>query len=307
MNSLRLFFLKKVLDIFCQEGNVITLIDIGAQGGLEPRWRGIEKYLNYCGVEPDARSSTLLSGKDNKFSSYHIIPFALWSTSLSLAINLCRQPSASSVYKPNRDFLNKFPNASRFDIQSEVLVEAKALDEVFEGDADFLKIDTQGAELEIIKGSTNHLNLCMGLEVEVQFHKIYKEEPLFHDVSTYLESQNFQFIDFIHLKRWGRGKHDNRGQLIFADALFLRSPEFILQQNSVRSCEKYIAICLIYNRFDLVDVILKSEIGVNKISPKAKKYITVLENFYNLTFLMTRCVSNLQRRIHSNYRSHFLY
>lgn len=307
MISLRLFFLKKVFDVFCQDGNGISLVDIGAQGGLEPRWRGLEQYLNYCGFEPDLRSSTLLSGKGIKFLNYKIIPFALWSASLRLIINLCRQPSASSVYKPNKEFLNKFPNASRFDIQGEELVEAKALDEIFDGDVNFLKIDTQGSELEIIKGSVNHLKTCMGLEVEVQFHKIYKEEPLFHDVSSYLETQNFEFIDFIHLKRWGRGKNDNRGQLVFADALFLRSPEFILQQNLVHSCKKYIAICLIYNRFDLVDVILKSEIGVNTISPNAKSYIKILKNFYNLTFLMTRGISNLQRRIHSNYRSHFLY
>ena len=32
-----------------------------------------------------------------------------------------------------------------------------------------------------------------------------------------------------------------------------------------------------------------------------------IEKFYNLTFLMTRGISNLQRRIHFNSKSHFLY
>jgi FkbM family methyltransferase len=307
MNKLRLLYLKKIFSLFFNFENCISLVDIGAQGGLEPRWKGIDKYINYCGVEPDARSSNLLSKKVTGFNSYTIIPFALWSTSKDLLLNLCRQPSASSIFKPNKEFLDKFPNADRFDIQKTAQIRTKKLDEVFNGNADFLKIDTQGAELEIIKGSVQHLIRTIGLEVEVQFHKIYSDEPLFHDVASYLETHKFDFIDFIHLKRWGRYKLDNRGQLIFADALFLRSPEFILEKNSLELCKKYIGICLIYNRFDYINVILGSSIGKNKISSKSKKYIKVLEGLYNITFFLTRGVSNLQRRVHSNYRSHFLY
>lgn len=303
----RLSILKKIFNNFFNSKKSITLVDIGAQGGLEPRWRGLDGYINYCGVEPDSRSNIQLAKKVTNFNEYTIIPYALWSSSKDLLLNQCRQPSASSIFKPNKVLLDKFPNADRFDIQKTIQIQAKKLDEVFNGNVDFLKIDTQGAELEIIKGSVERLCHAIGLEVEVQFHKIYNDEPLFHDVSLFLEAQKFEFIDFIHLKRWGRHKLDNRGQLIFADALFLRSPEFILEKDSLELCEKYIGICLIYNRFDYIKIILDSHFGINKISSKSKIYIRFLECLYNITFILTRGVSNLQRKVHSNYRSHFLY
>jgi FkbM family methyltransferase len=307
MNKLRIFFLKKIFASFFFGKDCISLIDIGAEGGLEPRWRDINEFLHYTGVEPDNRSSKVLVKSGTPFRSFRIIPFALWSTSKELQLNLCRQPSASSVFEPNKDFLNRFPRVERFDVEKVIQIQAKKLNEILEGNVDFLKIDTQGAELEIIKGAVDNLKNAIGLEVEVQFHKIYVGEPLFQDVSSYLESHNFEFIDFVHLKRWGRYKLDNRGQLVFADALFLRSPEYILQKGSIELSQKYIAICLIYNRFDFVNIILDSNVMNNNVSNKIKKYIKILEFIQNITFLFTRGISNIQRRVHSNYRSHFLY
>jgi hypothetical protein len=43
--------------------NGVSLIDIGAAGDLQPRFKAIEKYLNYYGFEPDSRSRKKLLKK----------------------------------------------------------------------------------------------------------------------------------------------------------------------------------------------------------------------------------------------------
>lgn len=36
---------------------VLTLLDIGAAGGVQPRWKQITRKTGYIGFEPDARSN----------------------------------------------------------------------------------------------------------------------------------------------------------------------------------------------------------------------------------------------------------
>jgi hypothetical protein len=36
--------------------NAINLLDIGAAGGIEPRWKKISRKINYFGFEPDERA-----------------------------------------------------------------------------------------------------------------------------------------------------------------------------------------------------------------------------------------------------------
>ena len=58
LNIFRIFFLefyKNTLKSLPNNGE-ITLIDIGAAGDIEPRWKPFEEFLNYIGLEPDERS-----------------------------------------------------------------------------------------------------------------------------------------------------------------------------------------------------------------------------------------------------------
>jgi len=43
----------------------ITLIDIGAAGEIEPRWKSMSRHLNYIGFEPDERSRKLMKNNTN--------------------------------------------------------------------------------------------------------------------------------------------------------------------------------------------------------------------------------------------------
>ena len=96
---------------------------------------------------------------------------------------------------------------------------------------DYMKIDTQGSELEILKGSTNFLDGIIGLEVEVEFVEIYKGQPLFPEVNEFIQSHGFSLIDMKRTfwKRRVRDAGDGKGQIIFADVLYFKQPEQVLK------------------------------------------------------------------------------
>ena len=51
---------------------------------------------------------------------------------------------------------------------------------------DFIKLDTQGSELDILHGAGSLLDNCSGLQLEVMFSPLYEGQPLFADVDAYL-------------------------------------------------------------------------------------------------------------------------
>ena len=46
----------------------------------------------------------------------------------------------------------------------------------------YIKIDTQGSELDILKGSTNSIRFALALQIEVEFEALYADQPLFPQI-----------------------------------------------------------------------------------------------------------------------------
>lgn len=94
---------------------------------------------------------------------------------------------------------------------------------------DFLSLDTQGSELEILKGAVATLKSCVGIETEVSFRQVYKDSDLFGDISLFLSEQGFEFIGFTSLTFDAPRSMSQKGRcrklLSFADALFFRIPD----------------------------------------------------------------------------------
>ena len=291
--------------------NGITLIDIGAAGDIEPRWKKIEPFINYIGFEPDKRSRTQLLAKGNMCQKYEILPFAVWDKAGSVSINLCRKPKVSSHYEPNFPFLNSFRNPGRFDVLSTESLEAKALDDLEIELSDFIKIDIQGGELKALEGGQELLKKTLGLELEVEFLPLYSNQPLFGQICSFLADSGFEFIDFIDFARWGRDAKNGFGQCVFGDALFLRSPESLLDEGNVdvEIASKYLSICLLYNRFDLINKVLDllpEDILTGFL--EFEKVIKPLQRSFNRASSISRWINSVLKFTGlGEYRFHLIY
>lgn len=81
---------------------------------------------------------------------------------------------------------------------------------------DILKLDIQGAELAALRGAESFLNRqkIKVLFLEVEFMEIYKKQPLFHDIASYLYAKGYQLYDFRGLN------YTEKGQIAWGDAIF---------------------------------------------------------------------------------------
>jgi FkbM family methyltransferase len=243
------------------DGDAIALLDVGASGGIIPRWAPYRQNIAFTGIEPDERSipGLINSPESRVFRSYDIIPSGVWDVSGTVGISFTRKPMCSSHFSPNVPFLSRFPAVERFDIVGSGLIRCETIDALFAAagkHVDFVKLDLEGGELAVLEGAVQTLQSCFGLHVEVSFQWIRENQPLFGDVARFLKPHGMEFIDFVSLLRWERESFKGPGQAIFADALFLRAPEDLVALDegrfvTARSARVYLAILTIYDRYDL--------------------------------------------------------
>jgi len=260
----RLASFDKTSKLFSLLPNGLTLLDIGAAGGIEPRWEKVCKSLNYIGVEPDKRTNKELYVESKARNTYILEKFA-WDSDTEVEFNLCRKAHVSSVYTPNRELLNLFFDSERFDILKTEKVKASRLEvELKEHKVDFIKLDIQGGELNALKGIGDNLRNCLGVEVEVEFSDIYISPTLFSKVYEFLRNQGFYFCDFFRLSRWER-RSRGYGRCMFGNGLWLREIDSIAIQNDDEYL-KYSAICALYGKTD------EAIACMNLIKEKSRKH-----------------------------------
>lgn len=224
-----------------------TLVDIGARGDADPRWRMLGDRLALIGFEPDREECRRLNSASGGRSTF--LPDALSDRPQEITWHLGRSPGTSSCYKPDPRFLSRFPDAARFDVMEERRLAARTLDEATagRGPVDFIKLDTQGYEHKILSGGGERLAEAFGLEVE--FSPLYEGQPLFSDVDAAVRKLGFALFD-LRPCYWKRTTRPCRGagQLIFADALYFKDP--VASQVLPRNPAAALAICVLYGKFD---------------------------------------------------------
>ena len=286
----------------------ITLIDIGAAGGLEPRWNQIAKTLKYIGFEPDVSAHNKLKNKDVECREYNVHPFAVWSEASRVTINFSKKPEVSSHFPANMNFLANFPESDRFEKVRLESVESRTLDSLKIKEPDFIKIDIQGAELHALLGAKETLKFCIGVELEVEFMELYLGQPLFGEIAKYLIDSGFEFYDFLNLSRWERDSHSGLGQLVFGDALFLRSPEnFLTKMQSNQQISTYLAILALYNRFDVINYIQRNFAFTN--NHDYHEFFQVAAKFRNQldgVNVIVRVLNAIIRTVSPNFKLHLI-
>lgn len=191
-------------------------IDVGAYDG---------SFFEVIRNEATIGSSLLIEPQEVYYNRLHsryaadpsvkVIQSVLMSDSRPVSFHINKLSATSSVFAADEKLLG-----SEIDITGEaVQSQSKTLDQVAGAYAkiDLLKLDVQGAELEVLKGGTATLKRTRLAWIEVSFKPLYKNSPLFHDIQQYMESQGFVMINILP------GFRGKSGELLQADCLFKKA------------------------------------------------------------------------------------
>lgn len=112
-------------------------------------------------------------------------------------------PMCCSLYRPNEELLRLYNNFEVAYLKNTTEIDTVSLDyftEKYEiGAIDFIKIDIQGAELDVFKGGIRALQEILMIVCEVEFIPHYIDQPLFGDVCAFLAQHDLMFHKFLGL------------------------------------------------------------------------------------------------------------
>jgi FkbM family methyltransferase len=104
--------------------------------------------------------------------------------------------------------------------RTRISLRMRTLDEVLHTagmrSADFLKLDVQGYEIEVLKGGLTALNKAQVVLLEMSFLEYNRSAPLFDEVVCFMKSKEFVVFDICNLQRW------QEEVLLQADVLFVK-------------------------------------------------------------------------------------
>jgi len=187
-------------------------------------------------------------------------PYALGRNNEKKNFYITNHPMCCSLYKPNDSFNSLYNNLEVAYLKHEMEVETISLDFFVEenqiGEIDLLKIDVQGAELDIFKGGVKALKDVLQIVCEVEFVHHYENQPLFGDVSNFLSQYDFMFNKFLSIA--GRSlrpilleKNPNTmSQQLWADAVFIHHVQKIKNLNNEKLLKLSLIAC-VYGSVDL--------------------------------------------------------
>jgi len=234
----------------------LVIADIGCRWGFSKRFTDAEGTFQVFGFDPDSEECKNLNDR----YSHHavsIVPIALAGSNGRRTLYVTSEPACSSLLVPDPALTENYPALNCARQVSSKEIDTVTLDDwVAENNVpviDYIKIDTQGTELEILQGSTATLQQVRCLEVEVEFNRIYLDQPLFADVDSFLRNQGFvlwKLTNQVHYSNHGKPDvplgedsvfYDDRqrvqhpvfgGQLYWANAHFVKADVLSLTPKS---------------------------------------------------------------------------
>ncbi|HEY9778020.1 MAG TPA: FkbM family methyltransferase [Planktothrix sp.] len=264
---------------------VVTVLDVGAM----PMGMRAESYsplqgagiCRLIGIEPDEESFQKLKQlypRDTFLQKWV-------GTGDRQMIHWTGDRKNASLYEPDKRIASCFEHlAETMLLEHKEDVNTVRLDDLSElHDVDLIMNDAQGAELDILKGAQKSLDSAVVVECEVEFVQLYKDQPLFADVDTFLRSKGYQFHKFTH--QTGRLRHDyppelvlqtRSTQVLWANAVYVRSMFELEKIPKLKLLKLAVIMHMVYKSYDLALAALNvyDRSFNTRVGPAYKKALT---------------------------------
>ena len=108
-----------------------------------------------------------------------------------ISTSQAKNADSSSLYKPTKhlEIMPEIVFNETIKVQIQTLEEWTIKNSISK--IDFLWIDTQGSELDILKNAGSILDTVKAIHLEVNFVQLYENIPLYDQIKFFLESQGF--------------------------------------------------------------------------------------------------------------------
>jgi FkbM family methyltransferase len=163
-----------ILDLISGERPVVNIVDVGAMSLGEDHFQkllesGIAKVVGFEPVQSECNKLNAMHRPNHLYLPYFI------GDGTIRTFNQCNYVMTSSLYQPYTELLEKFQTLAEVStvVDSKTLSTLR-LDDIQEvADTDYLKVDVQGAELEVFKGAEKVLEGTVVVHTEVEFAPMY--------------------------------------------------------------------------------------------------------------------------------------
>lgn len=223
--------IRSFLDHVAVADESFVIADIGARGGWSKDFASLAQHARtrFIAAEPEAKEAARIAAAH---PDAVVLPFALGEHDGTGTLKLTRELGCASMYEPNTSLLGLYPIRSWFEVERRVEVEVRRYDSLVDEfecpEIDFLKIDTQGYELEVLKGIGSHLTPVCCIELEAHVLPLYEGQALLTDICAFLFAYGFELIT---LRQQGRFE----GAAIEYNAFFIKRHELMSDQQLRKS------------------------------------------------------------------------
>lgn len=238
--------------------------DYGTKG-----WEIFAPNLTIYGFDADAdaceAANADLAQRQVNWTEKHI-PLALSHSVGEATLYVTHNPMCSSLYEPNEPFLSRFKDLVEFaGLDFTLEIETTTLDEFCQRASvetiDFLQVDVQGADLQVLEGASHILKTVLGVQIEVEFVPLYVNQPLFADVDAYLRTRDFSLFD-LHTARRSRSHSpivsaSHPGQLLWGDAFYFCDLLQPIEMHHAKTPQQIFKLACIADILDFPDYTLE--------------------------------------------------
>ncbi len=172
------------------------VLDVGAtegQDAVELRKLGFTGRI--VSFEPIREVGERLQARLGADPEWEYRGMALGSTEGAATLQVGAESATSSLLKPSEYLVNRAAHARS--VRSEEVRVAR-LDSVFEEAwatrRIWLKLDTQGFEMEVLRGSTQCLDQVRIVQLELSLRPLFEGEPAFLEVANWLAGRGLELV-----------------------------------------------------------------------------------------------------------------
>lgn len=212
-----------------------VLLDIGASGELNPKWKLLAKHSVCIAFDADEREISHIEMESSHFKKLHVFNAVLTDKAKGkIPFYLTNSPFCSSSLKPDNQSLENWFFADLFEVERRVELNSIDLPQVLKKleieYVDWFKTDSQGTDLRLFKSLGNDLSKrVLVAEFEPGFIDAYQGEDKLYDVLAFMDKLPFWMIDIqVHgtqrIKRATVHRHFNKKEQRLMSELLKMSP-----------------------------------------------------------------------------------